>query len=665
MEQFRQIGEALGSIKALMIFQDCIQMNQRQCYLLVDMLNSAYNNTAELMKHNLRYEDKSFKWKVIETPLRELLRVFKEGELYVRYCLETKDFWAKAITLYQNTDCVELHIHNLLSCISVVIEAIEMAGEVSGLDNEEIQKKRAIYALKYLKECKDQRIFNWRFGTQYLVSPDFCNRIKSVWNEDRWILEKKIEEKKISSKQDQRLADLLMRNLNAPPNSLLLDRLLPCSILVGSKDYHVRRRLEMDNQYKEVQWLGESFCLRHFFGDIDPLISDISYELTLSHPNIMHILCAFTDEEKKECFLIMDLMNKDLSSYIKEICGPKKRVPFSLPTAVDLMLQVARGMEYLHSMKIHHGNLNPFNVFVKARSTSTEGYLHAKVSGFGASHTRKMHVNQQNSPSYIWHAPEVLAEPKEYSEKSDVYSFGMICFEVLTGKVPFEDGHLQGEKMSRNIRVGERPLFPFPLPKYMTSLTKKCWHDDPNQRPGFSSICRILRYIKRFIVLNPEHTHPDSPMPLLLDYGDTFFTNKKPQIPLYVTHIPFQMFVYKVAESEKATTIQRENNSESESDNASACGDEIVIADEPPPSPIERKSLGSPSVLSKKLSTSKRSLDIKSIKQPGTPRGRSVAPVMLPSRHGRPKRMSSESQLVIMSPRERRMSGHMSDSELP
>lgn len=47
------------------------------------------------------------------------------------------------------------------------------------------------------------------------------------------------------------------------------------------------------------------------------------------------------------------------------------------------------------------------------------------------------------------------------------------AFELLTGKVPFEDSHLQGDKMSRNIRAGERPLFPFHSPKFITNLTKR------------------------------------------------------------------------------------------------------------------------------------------------------------------------------------------------
>lgn len=635
MEQFRQIGEVIGSLKALMVFQDDIQINQRQCCLLVDMMNRAYKTIAKEMQQNLRFEEKSTKWKVLESPLRELLRIIREGEIYIRQCLETKDWWVKAIRLYQNSDCVEFHIHNLLCCIPIVIEAIEIAGEMSGWDQDEIQKKRLLYSLKYRKDCKDPRIFQWKFGNEYLVSQDFCNRLHSVWDEDRWVLLRKLQEIQISgsvssTKQEQRLADLLLKNLSV--SGPVEEKLLPSSTLVSSKDYQVRRRLGSGSQYKEIQWLGESFALRHFFGDIEPMFPAISQELALTHPNIMHIFCAFTDEERKECFLVMELMNRDLSSHIKEICGPRKRIPFSLPVAVDLMLQIARGMEYLHSKKIYHGDLNPSNILVKSRNINTDGYLHAKVCAFGlpssVSLPQKSNSNQNGQLPVIWYAPEVLADQEQsgnadnskYTEKADVYSFGMICFELLTGKVPFEDGHLQGDKMSRNIRAGERPLFPFHSPKYLTNLTKKCWHDDPNQRPSFASICRILRYIKRFLLMNPDHSQPETPVPLV-DYSEIetvilrSFPSWAESNMLPISEIPFQMFVYRVAEKEKSNTSQREN-SESGSD-ASACGDESATVDDPLPSPSERRSCASPETMNRRMLSSKKSADVKPIKQPG------------------------------------------------
>ena len=501
MEQFRQIGEVLGSLTALMVLQDDIQINRRQCCLLFDIFSLAFNTIAEEIRLNLKLEEKNTKWNALEYPLRELQRIFKEGELYVKQCMDKKDWWVKAINLHQNKDCVDNHIHNLLCHYPAVIEAIETAGEIAGLDQDEMQRRRVALTKKYDKEWNDLKLFQFRFGKQYLIPRDICSRFESAWREDRWNLVEALREKKSSesaTKNQQRLAGLLIKKIIG--SEAYNDKLFPSSILYGG-DYLVRRRL--GGQYKEIQWLGDNFVLRHFFGEVEPSCSEISTLLSLSHPNILQYLCGFYDEEKKEVMLVLELMNKDLSCYMKEHYGSRRRILFSLPVVVDLMFQIARGMEYLHSQKIYHGELNPSNIFLEARN-NTEGYFRLKISGYGLS-TVKTRSSPNSSPMpvepnpFIWYAPEVLLEEEQlgntsiskYTEKADVYSFGMLCFELLTGKVPFEEGHLQGEKVSRNIRAGERLLFPHTAPKYLVNLTKRCWHTDPNQRPSFSSICRI------------------------------------------------------------------------------------------------------------------------------------------------------------------------------
>ncbi|KAF2297923.1 hypothetical protein GH714_005447 [Hevea brasiliensis] len=415
MEQFRQIGEVLGSLKALMVLQDDIQINQRQCCLLLNIFTVAFNTIAEEIKQNLKLEEKNTKWKPLEEPLRELHRVFKDGEFYVRRCLDNKDWWAKVVSLHQNKDSIEFHIYNLLSNFPAVIEAIETAGEISGLDQEEMQKKRVMLVKKYDRSWNDPKLFQWRFGKQYLVSREICSQFESAMREDGWLLVEGIKQKiKAGSltKSEQRLGDVLLKKLNG---QLLVNRKLPpSSILLGSEDYQVRRRLGGGSQYKEIQWLGESYALRHFFEDIEPLSSEISNLLSLSHPNIVQYLCGFYDEEKKECFLVMELMSKDLYAYMKENSSSRRQVLFSLPIVVDVMLQVARGMEFLHSRKIYVGDLNPTNIFLKPRK-STEGYFHVKVSGFGLTSiennpSRHASSNQSAFDPGIWHAPEVLAE---------------------------------------------------------------------------------------------------------------------------------------------------------------------------------------------------------------------------------------------------------------
>ena len=639
MEQFRQIGEVWGSLKALMVFKDDIQINKRQCCLLFDIFCSAFKTMAEEIKENLRIKEKNTKWRALEQPLRELHRAFKDAELYIRYCLETKEWWGKAVILHQNNDCVEFHIHNLLYTFHIVIEAIETAQEIEDTDEMQMQmhKRRLALATKYEKEWNDPRLFQWKFGKQYLVTREICSRMESAWREDRWLLLEMIREKKSSGsvgKTEQKLGDLLLKKLNG--SEQFNGKLFPISVLVGAKDYQVKRRLEGGSQCKEIQWLGEGFGLRQFFGEIEPLNSEISSLLSLSHPNIIQYLCGFFDEEKKECLLVMEMMNKDLHSQIKENCGQRRRILFPLPVMVDLMLQIARGMEYLHSKKVYHGDLNPSNILLKARNSSSEGYFHAKVSGFGLS-SIKNHTFSRSSPGQngtdplIWHAPEVLAEQEQqgsscsskFSEKADVYSFGMLCFELLTGKVPFEDSHLQGDKMSRNIRAGERPLFPFPSHRYLANIAKRCWQTDPVQRPSFSAICRILRHIKRFLVQNPDHSQPELTQPPV-DYFEleagfvtklTMEDNLDP-MPMPVSQIPFQMFAYRVLEKEKTSLDAKDKSSESASEAAvSVSGDENVVDD--PSQHAGQGRLVCSETPEKKISPPTKSAESKTRKSPG------------------------------------------------
>ncbi|KAJ4823814.1 hypothetical protein Tsubulata_005661 [Turnera subulata] len=603
MEQFRQVGEVLGSLKALMILQDDTLINKNQCCLLLDAFSSAFATIAEEIKENLKLEERNNKWKPLEEPLREIYRVFKEGELYVKRCLDSKDWWGKAICLHQNKDAIEFHIHNLLSTFPAVIEAIETAGEISGLDQEVMQKRRVMLAKKYDRGWNDPKLFLWRFGKQYLVTQQIWSQIENAVKEDGWLLADAIKQKRKTgslTKTEQRLAELLLKKLNGV-NSVN-GKLPLSSILTGAEDYQLRRRLGGGTQYKEIHWLGENFALRQFSGDIEALGPEINKLLALSHPNIVQFLSGFYDEEKKELFLLMDLMTKDLHSQIKENSSPRRRVLLPIPIMVDIMLQIARGMEFLHSQKVYAGELNPTNVFLKPRKC-TEGYFHVKVSGFGLTSVEN-HPAKHASPehyeidTHIWYAPEVLADLDQpgktpalkYTEKADVYSFGMVCFELLSGKLPFEDGHLHGEQMIKNVRAGERPLFPSILPKCLVNLTKRCWHTDPNNRPSFSSICRVLRYIKKSLAMNPYIGQPSIPLPLS-DYFDleAAFLKKSlgelaSDVPP-VAEVPFQMFSYKLVEKEKTFSGIKFKNVDGSSDSPSNGNDSPVSAVEDPASP--------------------------------------------------------------------------------
>lgn len=70
---------------------------------------------------------------------------------------------------------------------------------------------------------------------------------------------------------------------------------------------------------------------------------------------------------------------------------------------------------------------------------------------------------------------------------------GIILCEAATGQKPFADLHLTPVVLVMKIVMGLRPSFNGGVPKEYQSLAESCWHADPNLRPTFKSVLRLLQ----------------------------------------------------------------------------------------------------------------------------------------------------------------------------
>ncbi len=143
-------------------------------------------------------------------------------------------------------------------------------------------------------------------------------------------------------------------------------------------------------------------------------------------------------------------------------------------------------MKFLHSVEILHRDLKASNVLIRMLGNSSHGkpIFDCSVGDFECS------VGVVGTG--FWWAPEILRALQNanitsdsFTKMADVYGYAMTCYEVLTGRIPFED-HPRSD-YSRVLN-GDRPELPDYIDPWMRALLVQCWHPDPLKRPNFESI---------------------------------------------------------------------------------------------------------------------------------------------------------------------------------
>lgn len=160
------------------------------------------------------------------------------------------------------------------------------------------------------------------------------------------------------------------------------------------------------------------------------------------------------------------------------------------------LLDVAQGLEYLHSNTIIHGDLKPANVLLKAARNDRRGYV-CKLGDFGLSRmlgTGESHVDTQSYGTASYAAPELLSEGK-LTQAADIFSMGVIIWEILSASELYP-GWSAMQVIIQVSQHGSRPelaALPPGCPPALVDLMQRCWAQDPTQRPKAAAVVEDLR----------------------------------------------------------------------------------------------------------------------------------------------------------------------------
>nr|XP_023509496.1 retinal guanylyl cyclase 1 [Equus caballus] len=166
----------------------------------------------------------------------------------------------------------------------------------------------------------------------------------------------------------------------------------------------------------------------------------------------------------------------------------------------SLLLDLIKGMRYLHHRGVAHGRL-------KSRNCVVDGRFVLKVTDHGHGRLLEAQKVLPETPSaedQLWTAPELLRDPaleRQGTLAGDVFSLGIIIQEVVCRSTPYAMLELTPEEVVQRLQSPPplcRPSVSMDqAPMECIQLMKQCWAEQPDLRPSMDRTFDLFKSINK------------------------------------------------------------------------------------------------------------------------------------------------------------------------
>ena len=207
---------------------------------------------------------------------------------------------------------------------------------------------------------------------------------------------------------------------------------------------------------------------------------------SLRHPNVVQFYGGGYDKAHSKGFLMMEFME---FGSLYDVLHDRKKYKLPWELRMQMAVQIASGIAFLHSKSIMHCDIKSMNFLVANDLT-------IKVSDFGASKiVAPVATNSDGVGTPYWSAPEVLRGEKN-TLQSDVFSLVVVLWELLSRLAPYENEQQNEAQMAVTMAIayhGKRVIIPPWTPTFFSNLITRGLDDVPNNRPSTQEIVTCLQ----------------------------------------------------------------------------------------------------------------------------------------------------------------------------
>lgn len=208
-------------------------------------------------------------------------------------------------------------------------------------------------------------------------------------------------------------------------------------------------------------------------GNTDAFLQrEINIMRTVHHPNVVQTFDIFECDENYH--IVMEYLP---GGSLFDIMKPHSK--FAEPDVRELVLQMLKGLVYLHSKGIVHRDLKPENILLQRGKP-----YQIKIADFGLSNFYEecsgvLMKTLIGTPQFV--APE-LVKDEAYGVGVDLWAVGMMAYNLLTGVLPFTEDEIMEKYRTGRFQIEYKTVKWRSISKEAKSFTRMLLCTDTSRR---------------------------------------------------------------------------------------------------------------------------------------------------------------------------------------